>query len=126
MVSLEEWKEQTLPSVGEPWPWVEAGQRFEVFVTFFPREMPTDTKMLVDTLRAKGKAAVQNLQAWKLREELRRWAASDSAVAPRPESAPAPIAGTARGVDFPWRAHARTVNFTDEKPGVIIYRHDIP
>jgi hypothetical protein len=129
IVSLEEWKEQTLPSVDEPWPWVEAGRRFEVFVTFLPREMPMAAKMLglVAKLRGgNGDAALQKLQAWQLRDELRRWAASDSAVAARPESAPAPIAGTARGVDFPWRAHARTVNFTDEKPGVIIYRYDVP
>jgi hypothetical protein len=142
IMSLEQWKEQTLPSVGEPWPWIQAGQPFEIFVTFLPREMPTAALSLVAKLReGKGDADVQKLQAWQLREEFRRWAASDSAVAPRPESAPtpmaatvaarpesapAPIAGTARGVDLPWRAHARTVNFTDEKPGVIIYRYDVP
>ena len=145
IVSLEQWKEQTLPSAGEPWAWVEAGQPFEVFVTFLPKEVPpTAAKMLglvAKLCGGNGDAALQKLQARKLREELRRWAASDSAVAPRPESAPtptaatvaarpesapAPIAGTARGVDLPWRAHARTINFSGEKPGVIIYRHDVP
>jgi hypothetical protein len=128
-VSLEQWREQTLPFAGESWAWVEAGQPFEVFVTFLPRNMPTAAKMLglVDKLReGKGDADLQKLQARQLREELRRWAASDSAVAARPENAPTPIAGIARGLDFPWRVHARTVNFTGEKPGVIIYRHDVP
>ena len=100
IVSLEEWKEQTLPdAAGKPWAWVEAGQPFEVFVTFLPREMPTAALSLVAKLRGgKGDADVQKLPAWQLREEFRRWAASDSAVAARPESAPAPIAGTcARG-----------------------------
>jgi hypothetical protein len=112
IMSLEQWKEQTLPPVGKPWAWVEAGQRFEVFVTFLPREVPTAAKMLVDKLHeGNGDAAVQKLQAWQLRDELRRWAASDSTVAARPESAPAPIAGTARGVDLPW-AHtlARSIS----------------
>jgi hypothetical protein len=127
IVSLEQWKEQTLPSADKPWEWVEAGQRFEVFVTFLPKEVPTAAKMLVDKLReGKGDAEAQKLQAQQLREELCRWAASDSAVAARPESAPTPVAVTVRGVHFPWRAHARTVNFTGEKPGMIIYRHDVP
>ena len=102
---------------------------FEVFVVFLPKGQPLAEKALglvAKVREGKAGAAAQRLQARELREELRRWAASDSAVAARPENAPTQAGVTLRGVRFLWRDHARKTNFSGEKPGVIIYRHDGP
>jgi hypothetical protein len=129
IVQLEDWEEQTAPPAREPWAWVQTGKPFDVFVVFLPKGQPLAGKALglVAKIRdGKADGATQNLQARQLREELRRWAASESAVSARPENAPTKAGVTLRGVRFPWRDHARTTNFSAEKPGVIIYRHDGP
>ena len=129
IVPLEEWKEQTAPPAREPWAWVRTGGAFEVFVAFLPKGAPLAEKalgLLAKLREGKADGAARKLQAQQLREELRRWAASDSAVAARPESAPAPIGGGVRGAAFLWRDYARKMNFSGEKPGVTIYRHDGP
>jgi hypothetical protein len=128
-VRLEEWGEQTAPPAQEPWTLVETGEPFEVFVAFLPQDAPVGAKALgfASQLReGKADATAQKLQARQLREELRRWAAGESALAERPENAPTKGGVTLRGVRFPWRDHARTMNFSGEKPGVLIYRHDGP
>jgi hypothetical protein len=126
---LEEWQEETAPPAHEPWAWARAGEPFEVFVAFLPKGAPLAEKalgLLAKLREGKAGAAAQKLQARQLREELRRWAASESAVAARPENAPAPVGVTLRGVRFLWREHARKMNFSGERPGVTIYRHDGP
>jgi hypothetical protein len=99
IVRLEEREEQTAPPTHEPWAWVQTGNPFEVFVVFLPMGTPLGGKAL-------GLLA-------KLRE----------GKAARPVSAPAPVAATVRGWAKPkpllWRDHARTTNFSAEKPRVI-------
>ena len=102
---------------------MQTGKPFDVFVVFLPKGQPLAGKALglVAKIRdGKADGATQNLQARQLREELRRWAASESAVSARPENAPTKAGVTLRGVRFPWRDHARTTNFSAEKPGVIM------
>ena len=101
IVRLEEWKEQTAPPAHEPWAWVQTGGPFEVFVAFLPKGEPLAEKalgLLAKLREGKADAAAQKLQARQLREELRRWAASESAVAARPENAPTQVGVTMRGV----------------------------
>lgn len=117
-----------MPPAEEAWAWPK-GEAFELFVAFFPKEAPGADKVraLVGQLReAKAAPAVLKLQARQLREELRKWLVDEAAAGAKPDSAPAHIGGTTRGTgrEFRWREHARAVNFSAARLGVIVFRYD--
>jgi hypothetical protein len=124
---LEAWVEKMGPPAGEAWAWSGPTEPFEVFAVLLPKGKAgaENVRDLVARLRdPKNAPAASALQARLLREELRKWSASEAPNTGLPESTPARIGGTLRaGADFPWRDHARKLNFSETRPGVTVFRH---
>lgn len=125
LLALETFTAQTASSKSEYWKWTEPAEPFEIFVVFLPRGVTGTAKArdLISKLRDSNTThSVVKLQAKSLRQELIKWA--DAAIPTPPMSAPTKIIGIVRaGDEFPWRAHARTLGFSDAKPSVTIFRH---
>lgn len=131
LVELGEWEAQRLPSKAKPWSWTEEREPFDLRVFFVAKETEG-----VDKLRTLLAAMAKNesddklakFQERQLSEIVAPWLADRDAVATRPANAPTRIGGTVRAVDggFAWRDFARSMNFTAQKPAVILFRHDAP
>ena len=129
LIELEEWEAQRVPHKPQVWEWNEGGEPFDVQVFFLARETQGLGKLraLVKVINgAEGDATLARLQERQLRDLVAPWLADHGAIASHPANAPARIGGTVRVAsgEFPWRDHARSVNFSAERPGVVTFRHD--
>lgn len=116
-------KEVLLPKTPAVWNWEKDTGPLEAYVLFFPpgSKDGAELRALVGAMQKMSDSAVTKLQTNKLRELIGR-AKIDKVAAERAAKPDAEVAGTFRMVvGFEWRDSARTVNFSSDKPGALIF-----
>ena len=120
-----EFEEVQLPKAPVTWPWEGAHGPFELSVLFLApnsKELE-EAKKLVNAMQApKIDDRLLAMQTNKLRELIGRITNDKEKVNQAPITEPE-LGGVFRGgVDavFPWRQFAQSVNFSDDRPGVLI------
>jgi hypothetical protein len=116
-----DFEEILLPNAPVKWDLATASVPFDFYVLFLTtgsKEID-EAKKLVDAMQnPKVDERVLALQTGKLKELIGRLAA-DKTANQGPASEPE-IGGVFRGAAFPWRQFARAVNFSPDRPGVVI------
>lgn len=122
-VDLSPGKEILLPAKLISWSWEQNNGPLEIFVLFFSpgsKEGSEIRELVNSTQKARG-ARILGMQATRLRELVGN-AHFDREAALHAPKASSEVAGVMRmGVGFEWRDSARAVNFSSEKPGVLIF-----
>jgi hypothetical protein len=121
-----EFEEVQLPKAPVIWEWPGTHGPFDLYVLFFPagsKEID-EAKKLVGAMQApKADDRLLAMQANKLRELLGRITNEKEKVNQAPMTEPE-LGGVFRGsgVDavFPWRQFAQSIEFADDRPGVLI------
>jgi hypothetical protein len=120
-----EFEEILLPKAPVKWEWSAASGPFDVYVLFLApgsKEIEEAKKLVDAMLNAKDDRIVA-MQTGKLKELLGRIASDKSGTNQAPVSEPE-VGGVFRGAAFPWRQFARSVNFSADKPGVLVLSSD--
>lgn len=115
--------EMLLPKAPVSWTWDRDTGPIEAYVLFFApgSKEGSEIRALVGAMQDPKDEAVARLQANKLRELIGR-VKFDKAAAQRTPKPDPELAGVMRMViGFEWRDSARAVNFTPDKPGVLIF-----
>lgn len=117
-----EYEEILLPKTPVKWDWTAASGPFDLYVLFLApgSKEVEEAKKLVDAMQnPKADDRVLGLQTGKLKEMIGRMASDKDKVNQAPATEPE-IGGVFRGTAFPWRQFAQSVNFSPERPGVVI------
>ncbi|HVF71794.1 MAG TPA: hypothetical protein VM940_09300 [Chthoniobacterales bacterium] len=120
-----EFEEILLPKAPVKWDWTSSSSPFDVYVLVLaPGSKETEeAKKLVDAMQnPKVDDRVLALQTGKLKELIGRLAGDrgkNAGPAAEPE-----VGGVFRGAAFPWRQFAQGVNFSPDRPGVLIVSTD--
>lgn len=116
-----EYEEIILPKTPAKWEWATASGPFDLYVVFLApgsKELE-EVRKLVDAMQnPKVDDRVLGMQTTRLKELLGRLAADKDKMIQllsQPE-----VGGVFRGTAFPWRQHARAVNFSTERPGALV------
>lgn len=113
-----------LPRNPVTWNWEKDVGKIDVYVLFFDRGSKdgAEIKTLVSAMQSPKNEAVEKLQVNKL-HELIGHAKVDKEGADRSARADSTeVGGVFRMViGFPWRDSARSVNFSADKPGALIF-----
>ena len=121
-----EYEEILLPKAPVKWDWTTASGPFDLYVLFLApgsKEIE-DAKKLVDAMQnPKVDDRVLTLQTGKLKELIGRLATEKDKANQGPVSEPE-VGGVFRGAAFPWRQFARSVNFSADRPGVLVLSSD--
>jgi hypothetical protein len=108
------------------WDWSAAGGPFDLYVLFLDpgsKEIE-EAKKLVDAMQSpKIDDRVLGMQTGKLKELIGRLAGDRNRTNQAPASEPE-VGGVFRGAAFPWRQFARSVNFSADRPGVLVLSSD--
>jgi len=121
-----EYEEILLPKTPVKWDWSAASGPFDLYVLFLAPDSKEieEAKKLVDAMQnPKVDDRVLAMQTGKLKELLGRIASDKSAANQAPASEPE-VGGVFRGAAFPWRQFARSVNFSADRPGVLVLSSD--
>lgn len=116
-----DFEEILLPKTPAKWEWTTASAPFDLYVLFLEpgsKEIE-EAKKLVDAMQAAKDDRIVAMQTTKLKELIGRLA-SDKATANQGPASQPEVGGVFRGAAFPWRQYARAVNFSADKPGVVI------
>ena len=122
----EEYEEILLPKAPVKWDWATASGPFDLYVLFLaPGSKEIDeAKKLVEAMQnPKVDDRVLAMQTTKFKELLGRLVTDKDKSGQPPASEPE-IGGVFRGAAFPWRQYARGVNFSVERPGVLVLSSD--
>ena len=121
-----DFEEMQLPKAPITWEWSGAHGPFDLYVLFLPpgSKDVAEAKKLVGAMQAaKIDDRLLAMQANKLRELLGR-ITSEKEKVNRASMTEPELGGVFRGsgVDavFPWRQFAQSINFADDRPGVLI------
>jgi hypothetical protein len=117
-----EFEEILLPAAPTRWEWTTASAPFDFYVVFVaPDSKETgEIKKLVDAMQnPKVDDRVLAMQTTKLKELIGRLATDKDKANKGPASEPE-VGGVFRGTAFPWRQFAKSVNFSAERPGVLV------
>jgi hypothetical protein len=117
-----EYEEILLPKSPVKWDWATPSGPFDVYVLFLAPDSKeiAEAKKLVDAMQnPKADDRVLAMQTTKLKELIGRLATDTSKANQGPLSEPE-VGGVFRGTAFPWRQFARAVNFSAERPGVLV------
>ena len=121
-----EYEEILMPKAPVKWDWTTASGPFYLYVLFLApgsKEIE-DAKKLVDAMQnPKVDDRVLTLQTGKLKELIGRLATEKDKANQGPASEPE-VGGVFRGAAFPWRQFARSVNFSADRPGVLVLSSD--
>jgi len=115
-------EEILLPKAPVKWDWATASGPFDLYAVFLdPASKEIDeARKLVDAMQnPKVDDRVLAMQTTKLKELLGRLASDKDKANAAPVSEPE-VGGVFRGAAFPWRQYARGVNFSADKPGVLV------
>jgi hypothetical protein len=116
--------EMQLPKAPVTWSWEKAAGKIEVYVLFFApgSKDGAELRTLVAAMQSQQSEAVTKLQVNKLRELIGR-AKVDKGTSDRGAKADSTeVGGVFRMViGFPWRDSARSVNFSADRPGALIF-----
>jgi hypothetical protein len=117
-----DFEEILLPKAPVKWDWSAASGPFDVYVLFLEpgsKEIE-EAKKLVDAMQnPKVDDRILGLQTGKLKELIGRMASDKEKGNQAPVSQPE-VGGVFRGAAFPWRQFAQGVNFSGERPGVLV------
>jgi hypothetical protein len=121
-----DFEEVELPKAPVTWEWSGANGPFDLYVLFLPADSKEveEAKKLVGAMQApKIDDRLLAMQVNKLRELVGRITNEKEKVNQAPMTEPE-LGGVFRGsgVDavFPWRQFAQSINFADDRPGVLI------
>ena len=119
-----EFEEVQLPKAPVTWEWSGAHGPFDLYVLFLPpgSKEVEEAKKLVGAMQApKIDDRLLAMQVNKLRELVGRITNEKEKVNQAPMTEPE-LGGVFRGADavFPWRQFAQSINFADDRPGVLI------
>ena len=119
-------EEILLPRAPVKWDWATPSVPFDFYVLFLwpgSKEIE-EAKKLVDAMQnPKVGDRVLALQTGKLKELIGRMASDKDKSNQAPVSEPE-VGGVFRGAAFPWRQFARGVNFSTDRPGVLVLSSD--
>jgi hypothetical protein len=124
LVELQQSEEIQLPERPVAWKWSEASGPINVYVLFLhpnskdSRELKTLVKAM---LNPNVDRDLLHRQSVKLRELATRSGSRQGEVIHVAKVARAEVAATYRGVNFLWRAHSSAVNFSEAKPGLLVF-----
>jgi len=117
-----EYEEILLPQSPVKWDWTTASGPFDLYVLFLATgsKEVEEAKKLVDAMQnPKVDDRILAMQTGKLKELIGRIASDKDKVNQAPASEPE-VGGVFRGTAFPWRQFAQSVNFSADRPGVVI------
>lgn len=117
-----DFEEILLPKAPVKWDWSTASGPFDVYVLFLEpgsKEIE-EAKKLVDAMQnPKVEERILAMQTGKLKELIGRIASDKEKANQAPVSQPE-VGGVFRGAAFPWRQFAQGVNFSGDRPGVLV------
>ena len=123
-VELPQWEEVPLPKASAKWLWEKDDEPIEFYALFFApdsKEAP-EIKKLVDAMgHAASDRSMLQLQSNKLREMISRSMVEKDRSKYLAKTESSELGGVLRGGTFEWRKYAQSVNFTSDKPGVLIF-----
>ena len=123
-VELPQWEEVPLPKAPAKWLWEKNEGPIEFYALFFApdsKEAP-EIKKLVDAMgNAASDRSMLQLQSNKLREMIGRSMIEKDRSKYLAKTESSELGGVLRGGTFEWRKSAQSVNFTSDKPGVLIF-----
>jgi hypothetical protein len=120
-----EFEEILLPKAPVKWDWSTASGPFDLYVLFLApgsKEIE-EARKLVDAMQNSKDDRILAMQTGKLKELIGKLASdkdrSNQAHVSEPE-----VGGVFRGAAFPWRQFAQKVNFSADRPGVLVLSSD--
>jgi hypothetical protein len=123
-VDLPQWEEVQLPETPVVWKWSESFGPVNIYVLFLhPNSKDArELKALVTAmLNPDLERALLNRQSVKLRELATRSGARQGEIIHVAKVRRVQVAATYRGASFPWRAYVSAANFSEAKPGLLIF-----
>lgn len=116
-----EYEEILLPQGSTKWDWTTSSVPFDVYVLFLAPDSKelAEAKKLVDAMQSAKDDRVLAMQTTKLKELIGKLATDKDKANRGPASEPE-VGGVFRGAAFPWRQFARAVNFSADRPGVLV------
>lgn len=119
--------EEILVPTGQiKWDWSTAAGPFDVYVLFLAPDSKEigEAKKLVDAMQnSKVDDRILAMQTGKLKELIGKLASDRDRTTQGPVNEPE-VGGVFRGAAFPWRQFARSVNFSPDRPGVLVLSTD--
>ena len=118
----EEFEEVELPKSPLSWDWSAAGSPFDFYVLFLApgaKEADEITKLVTAMQGPKADDRLLALQTTKLRELIGRITNEKEKVNQAAITEPE-VGGVFRGSAFPWRQYAQSINFSSDRPGVLV------
>jgi hypothetical protein len=119
-------EEILLPKAPAKWDWSATTGPFDLYVLFLDPVSKdiAEAKKLVEAMQnPKVDDRVLVMQTGKLKELIGRLASDKDKSNQAPASEPE-VGGVFRGAAFPWRQFARSVNFSADRPGVLVLSSD--
>jgi len=120
-----EFEEILLPKAPVKWDWSTASGSFDLYVLFLApgsKEIE-EAKKLVDAMQNSKDDRILAMQTGKLKELIGKLASDKDRSNQAPVSEPE-VGGVFRGAAFPWRQFAQKVNFSADRPGVLVLSSD--
>ena len=117
-----EYEEILLPKAPVKWDWATSSVPFDFYVLFLApdsKELAEARKLVEAMQNPKVDDRVLAMQTTKLKELIGRLA-TDKDKANRGPAAEPEVGGVFRGAAFPWRQFARAINFSADRPGVLV------
>jgi hypothetical protein len=121
-----EYEEILLPREPVKWDWSTTAAPFDLYVLFLApgsKEIEEAKKLVEAMQNPKVDDRVLAMQTTKVKELIGRLATDKDKANQAPVSEPE-VGGVFRGTAFPWRQFARGVNFSADRPGVLVLSSD--
>jgi hypothetical protein len=121
-----EFEEILLPKTPVKWDWSTASGPFDLNVLFLApgsKEVEEAKKLIEAMQNPKVDDRILAMQTGKLKELIGRLASDKDRSNQSPVSEPE-VGGVFRGAAFPWRQFAQKVNFSADRPGVLVLSSD--
>ena len=122
----EGFEEKTAPAEPQRWSWESGSADFEVYVVFLSAQLPETRKLagLVEKLQSgTAEDSLGKLQTRQLREQVLALASAGVEVKGLVGGGLTKVGGTVRSLEgFAWQQAARKIPFSEEKPGVTVFR----
>ncbi len=122
----EGFEEKAVPLEPERWAWEGGNGDFEIYVVFLSSRQSEIKKLasLVENVAAGGgEESLARLQVRQLRDRVLAYGSSGVVFQGGAGGGPTKVGGTVRAVGgFTWQEEARKIPFSEEKPGVTVFR----
>jgi hypothetical protein len=120
-----DFEEILLPKAPVKWDWSTSSVPFDFYVLFLSPDSKeiAEAKKLVDAMQSSKDDRILAMQTGKLKELIGKLASDKDRTNQAPVSEPE-VGGVFRGAAFPWRQFAQKVNFSPDRPGVLVLSSD--